>query len=158
MFFLNFLVHLLSMWSVLDPQILYEGMHDDYTSDHLLADYLENLKCDLYDYYNTHYANQVPFTSQPTVPVTATASLFKAQGSPQKVNFTSRYRKKAVVVDKLTAYFSLSWEDFSSCSPVRWWFNKCRDFPNLFHLAHDILSIPGMSLLYVVISWLNDSL
>lgn len=133
-------------------------MRDDYTGDHLLADYLEDSKRDLYDYYNTHYANQVPSTSQPTVPVAATASLFKAQGSPQKVDFTLRYRKKAAVVDELTAYFNLSREDFSSCSPVKWWFNKRGDFPNLFHLVRDILSIPGMSLLYVVVSWLNDSL
>ncbi len=128
-------------------------MHNDYTGDHLLADYLEDSKRDLYDYYNTHYANRVPSTLQPTVPAAAMASLFKVQGSPQKVDFTSRYRKKAAVVDELTAYFNLSQEDFGSCSPVKWWFNKRGDFPNLFHLAHDILSIPGTSL---VVSWLND--
>ncbi len=119
-------------------------MRTDYTGDHLLADYLEDAKRDLYDYYNAHYASRVPSSHQPPAVISSTASLFKPQGSPQKVDFTSRYRKKTVVVDELTAYFNLPQEDFGSCSPVKWWFNKRGEFPNLFHLARDILSIPGM--------------
>ncbi len=120
-------------------------MRDDYTGDHLLADYLEDTKRDLYDYYNSHYAGQVPSSHQPAIPTPPTAALLNPQGSPQKVNFTSRYRKKTAVVDELTAYFNLPHEDFGSCSPVKWWFNKRGELPNLFNLARDILSIPGTS-------------
>ncbi|KAK0439278.1 uncharacterized protein EV420DRAFT_1651060 [Desarmillaria tabescens] len=69
----------------LDPHISYEEMHDDYTGDHLLANYLKDAKRDLYNYYNT----------------------LCWSSSPQKVDFTSRYWKKTVVVDELTAYFNL---------------------------------------------------
>ncbi len=143
--FFLFSVHVLTNCSsVLDPRISYEGMQDDYTGDHLLADYLEDAKHKLCDHYNAHYANRVPSTSPLTVPTPTTASLFKPQGLPQKLDFTSRYWKKTAVVDELTMYFNLPWEDFGSCSPVKWWFNKCDELLYLFHLAHDILSIPGM--------------
>ncbi len=141
---------------VLDPRISYEGMRDDYTGDHLLANYLEDAKRDLYNHYNTHYANRVPSTSLLTALTPTTAILFKPQGSPQKLDFTSRYRKKTAVVNELTAYFNLPQEDFGSCSPVKWWFNKRGDFPNLFHLAHDILSIPGMCQVFSTSACMNN--
>ena len=52
----------------------------------------------------------------------ATDAVSAADGSPSKVNFTSRYKKKdRVLRDKLEEYFKLLCEDFDSCKPVQWW-------------------------------------
>jgi hypothetical protein len=63
--------------------------------------------------------------------------------SPQK-NFTARFKRKTkVVVDELEEYFKLEPEDFDLCNPIQWWMGRRAQFPNLFWLARDILSIPG---------------
>lgn len=59
-------------------------------------------------------------------------------------DFTKRYCVECCVAfDELRDYYSLSHEDFNTCDPVQWWFAHKAQFPNLFHLAHDILTIPG---------------
>ncbi len=35
-------------------------------------------------------------------------------------------------------------EDFDFCDPVMWWYKQRTQFPNLYCMAHDIMSIPGM--------------
>ena len=30
-----------------------------------------------------------------------------------------------------------------SCHPIWWWYSNCHQFPNLYHLARDVLAIPG---------------
>ncbi len=46
--------------------------------------------------------------------------------------------------DELEEYFKLPREDFDLCSPLEWWVGRQAQFPNLYCLATDILSIPGM--------------
>ncbi|KAF8220804.1 hypothetical protein L208DRAFT_1331640 [Tricholoma matsutake] len=54
-------------WAALvDPRISYEGMKLDFAGDHSLATYLESSKSNLYDYYETHYADKHPALSQVT--------------------------------------------------------------------------------------------
>ena len=64
-------------------------------------------------------------------------------GSPQK-NFMARFQRKRGPVDELSEFWNLSQEDFENCDPVQWWYGRRAQFPNLYRLAHDILSIPGM--------------
>ena len=65
--------------------------------------------------------------------------------SPSKVNFTLRYKKKDTSLrDELEEYFKLPREDFDLCKPLKWWVGRRAQFPNLFCLARDIFSIPGM--------------
>jgi len=43
-------------------------------------------------------------------------------GSPSKVSFTSRYKKKEQQKhNELEEYFKLPQEDFDSCKPLQWW-------------------------------------
>jgi hypothetical protein len=73
------------------------------------------------------------------------AVLPAADSSPSKVNFTSRYRKKdRVLRDELEEYFKLPCEDFDACKPVQWWVGRRAQFPSLYCLARDLLTIPGM--------------
>jgi hypothetical protein len=65
-------------------------------------------------------------------------------GSPQKVDFTARYKRTLHrVVDELEDYFKLQQEDFDTCQPLDWWWRRRAQFPNLYRLAHDVLAIPG---------------
>ena len=65
-------------------------------------------------------------------------------GSPQKVDFTSRYRNlPQAFTDEVQEYFKLPRENFDTCDPLRWWAGRCSQFPNLSHFARDFLSIPG---------------
>jgi len=43
-------------------------------------------------------------------------------GSPSKVNFTSRYKKKDQLssCDELEKYFKLPHKDFDACKPLQW--------------------------------------
>jgi hypothetical protein len=42
--------------------------------------------------------------------------------------------------------FNLPHEDFASCDPVKWWTVRQAQFPNLWRLARDLMSIPGACL------------
>jgi hypothetical protein len=45
-----------------------------------------------------------------------------ADGSPSKVNFTSRYKKKnQLSCDELEEFFKLPHKDFDTCKPLQWW-------------------------------------
>jgi hypothetical protein len=35
-------------------------------------------------------------------------------------------------------------EPFDSADPLKWWYTHKDQFPNLYHLAQNILTIPGM--------------
>jgi hypothetical protein len=61
-----------------------------------------------------------------------------------KVNFTARYKKRSnTLIDKFKEYLKFLQEDFDICDPIQWWAGCHAQFPNLFHLVHDILAIPG---------------
>lgn len=67
-----------------------------------------------------------------------------SRGSPQKVDFTSRYKKHARSFDQFDEYFRLPLEPFDGCDPIQWWVSRRAQYPSLSHLALDLLSIPGM--------------
>ena len=103
----------------------------DYANDPELLKYLESTKLLLHAHYNEYYANHAHSlnTSSPTVPSAL-------DGSPSKVDFTSRYKKKDHQLhDELKEYFKLPFEDFDTCKPLEWWVGHRAQFPNLFCLA-----------------------
>jgi hypothetical protein len=116
----------------------------DYAGDYSLATYLKSSKSNLYDYYETHYADKHPAPSQVTCSVPGqSADVLAPPHSPQK-NFTSRFQQKAkAAINELDEFFKLPQEDFDTCNPIHWWMGRHAQFPNLFWLARDILCIPG---------------
>ena len=134
---------------MLDPRISYDGMRADYTNDDTLAEYLENSKSTLFDYFHKYYMNKAtPGTSPSSTPSpllvpSPSQSTSSTLGSSKK-SFTARYRRKdKPAVNELEEYFKLPLEDFDACDPIRWWVSWRAQFPNLYCLACDILCIPG---------------
>jgi hypothetical protein len=67
-----------------------------------------------------------------------------SNGSPQKVDFTFRYRNlPQAFTDEVQEYFKLPRENFDTCNPLQWWASCRSQFPNLLQFAKDILLIPG---------------
>lgn len=123
---------------MLDPRISFEGLKQDSEDDPSMMEHLEASKTRLEEHYHASYAHVTPRPAPQAVIPASTPS------SPQKVNFTSRYRKaQQSHVDELEEYFKLPQEDFDACDPVQWWGGRRAQFPNLSRLARDILSIPG---------------
>ena len=147
-------LHVLIMISVLDPRISYEALQEDFAHDATLLAQLESSKLNLRLHFNTNYnlprnsSNSIVFhppqhhlsfwTSEPT----STAS--NPNSSPQK-NYTARYSQKHAAVDKLTEFWNMPQENFETCNPVQWWQQRRAQFPNIYCLARDIFSIPGIS-------------
>jgi hypothetical protein len=130
---------------VLDPRISYEGLLADYAQDaDLLAD-LEKAKSALHTFYHDNYSGFTsstdkhhPASDSTTVPASV------QNGSPQKVDFTARYKRtNRRISDELEEYFKLGQEDFDTCRPLDWWLGRRAQFPNLYRLSRDILAIPG---------------
>jgi hypothetical protein len=136
--FSSFVVYL-----VLDPRIMYEGLKSDFESDPFLIKDLDRAKKQLQAYYRTnHAARAQPQQSQSSSSIASRNS--SSVGSPEKVNFTSRYQKKdRVVVNELEEYFKLPREDFETCKPLQWWSGRRTQFPNLYCLVRDVFSVPG---------------
>jgi len=133
---------------VLDPRISYEGALQDYADNPVLLEYLEETKALLHTHYNKNYANQHTHSVQESVVHDGNTSGFNS-----KVNFTSRYKKKDQLSrNELEEFFKLQREDFDSCNPLQWWVGRKAQFPSLFCLARDLLSIPGMFLFPYVLA------
>ena len=134
-------------YSVLDPRIMYEGLKEDFTNEPELLAHLEASKKKLQQFYQKQYSRrpQSPNTSTSNnLPSTRTTTSTTVSGSPQKVNFTSRYQKRdRIAVNELEEYFKLPREDFETCEPLQWWRGRRSQFPNLYRLICDIFSIPG---------------
>ena len=125
---------------MLDPRISYEGLKEDYAQDADLLTDLEKAKSALHTFYHDNYSN---ITSSTDKRSSTTAPLIQ-NGSPRKVDFTARYKRtNRRVSDELEDYFKLGQEDFDTCRPLDWWWGRRAQFPNLYRLARDILSIPG---------------
>ena len=138
--FEGYLVTHQPIFLVLDPRISYEGVCGDYMDDPDLLSYLDSSKTTLHAHYIQHYSGRASSLSRSTNPTQSTSD-----ESPSQVNFTSRYKKKdATLRDELDEYFKLPREDFDSCEPLKWWVERHAQFPNLYCLARDVLSIPGM--------------
>ncbi len=137
--------------TVLDPRISYSGLKSEYSDDKELDQYLEQAKHDLRQHYLDNYASTASVAAPVPNPVVRTPSASAAplfgQGSPQKVSFTAHYKQgPRWSSDEMNEYFVLtqSCEDFDFCDPVSWWYKHHGQFPNLYHLARDMMSIPGM--------------
>lgn len=122
---------------------MYSGLKDDYTSDSSLLDYLESAKSDLSLHYTLYYAHTTADPPTQSISSTSNASISK-QAGPPKFNFTARYKKRdRHTSDELEEYLKLHPEDFDSCDPFEWWLGRRAQFPRLYRLATDVLSIPG---------------
>ena len=134
---------------VLDPRISYDRICEDYADDQDLLIYLESTKSMLHIHYIEHYSSRAGSLSQSTGnSVQSTMS----DESPSKVNFTSQYKKKDTLLrDELEEYFKLPCEDFDRCKPLEWWVGWRAQFPNLYCLARDIFSIPGMFIFFALL-------
>ena len=110
---------------------------EDYT---LLCMHLEESKVKLEDHYWANYAKPI------SVPVTAQSSISSISAhSPQKFDFTSCYNKCIHLnTDEIDKFFKLPPESFT-VNPIQWCAGHHAQFPNLSHLARDILLIPGVS-------------
>lgn len=134
--------------AVLDPRISYTALKDEFADDLDLADHLEDAKTKLQTYFKQHYpqANSSLSATGPSlssVPSTSTSSIMNSSGSPQK-NFTARFQRKRTSPDELLEFWSLPQEDFETIDPLKWWLGRRAQFPQLYCLARDIFSIPGM--------------
>ena len=117
----------------------------DYEDDISLTEYLESAKLSLHTYFSSNYAGKHVAPSHSSFAHSSTTTVQShLDSSPQKVNFTARYRKAPrASVDELEEYFKLPREDFETCDPIKWWLGRLSQFPNLFVLARDLLAIPG---------------
>jgi hypothetical protein len=89
--------------------------------------HLDQAKDQLRRYYQDNYVTSQPASATPQPTATETFS-----GSPQKVNFTARYKKRpATLKDELEEYYRLPLEDFDTCDPIQWWMGRRSQFPNV---------------------------
>jgi hypothetical protein len=129
--------------AVLDPRISHDGLKADFYHDTDLLEHLEQAKTSLSEHFHENYANKARRVAP--VPITAPSHSTNQSASPQK-DFTARYRvQRRSVADELRDYFNLPREDFLLCDPVQWWVARKAQFPNLFGLARDLMTIPGLS-------------
>ena len=56
-----------------------------------------------------------------------------------------------MVVNELDEFYKLPQENFDSCKPLEWWLGRRSQFPNLYHLTHDLFSIPGMFINFLML-------
>lgn len=140
------IIYLTTVFQVLDPRISYEGACEDYANDADLLEYLKSAKSSLRAHYEKSYASHSHSLNLSTSSLTNSANDDDINESPSKVNFTSRYKKKdSISRDELEEYFKLPREDFDTCRPLEWWVGRQAQFPNLYCLARDLLTIPGKS-------------
>lgn len=145
---------------MLDPRISYEALKHEFEDDRTLLEQLEASRLALRSRFakytsppqtvdssgSTHLsATPSESFSMLSSSVTSRSGLNSNTGSPTK-NYTARFQRKRAAIDELTEFWSLPQEDFQSCDPVRWWYGRRAQFPKLYHLARDILSIPGIFL------------
>jgi hypothetical protein len=94
---------------------LYEGLKNESEGNDSMLEHLEASRAKLEKHYHTHYTNSTPpcLAPSPTMAISTPSS-------PQKVDFTLRYRKSASL-NELEEYFKLPQEDFLTCDSVKWW-------------------------------------
>jgi hypothetical protein len=126
---------------------MYEGLKADCASDPSLLAHLDESRSKLKSFYEQNYSRRHSQSSilRPSQSLSSVSSRNSSVGgSPEKVNFTSRYQMKdRVMVDEFDEYCKLPREDFECCKPLQWWLGRRSQFPNLYRLVCDIFSIPG---------------
>lgn len=121
---------------------------EDYQDDQDLVDYLESSVLDLRMHYQRHYQASTSHDSLagPIQLTQVTLSWALSSKNQWAVNFTARYSKREQLDhDELEEYFKVDQEPWELCNPLEWWVGRHTQFPNLFQLAHDILTIHGTS-------------
>ena len=119
-------------------------MAKDYrTEPDLLAD-IEKSKAFMVEHFKLHYP---PVSNDTETPATA-PTVPAGNGSPQKINFLSRYATTGSFSNdwnELDEYFRITVQpvDFEQ-DPVEWWHARRHQFPCLYRMARDILCIPGI--------------
>ena len=119
--------------AVFNLRITYKGLKLNFANDPLLLVDLNKSKSYLYDYYNKYYA------TLPASPRNTNNTHLKPSSTS---DFTLHY--DLIIpgsIDKLEEYFKIKCK---KCNPLRWWRGQCEDWPNLYHLACDILCILGL--------------
>lgn len=134
---------------VLDPRISFKSLAKDYEREpDLLAD-IHKSKSDMADFFKLEYPGSEE-SNTPSAPASALPPL--ADGSPQKIDFLSRYTSTStagnVNRDELDEYYRITMQpvDFS-VDPLEWWHARREQFPRLYRMTCDILCIPGNWLL-----------
>jgi hypothetical protein len=120
---------------VFDPRITYEGLKLNFINEPILLADLDKSKSLLHEYYNKYYAAS-PAPSKDTNNVRSKSS--------STLDFTARYESIVPdTINELEEYLKIKHKHFKRCNPLRWWRSQRKDWPNLYHLACDILCIPG---------------
>jgi hypothetical protein len=127
-------------------------LKEEFDDDNNLSSYLENTKSKLQSYFKQKYpapslqpTSISPAPSLSSISFPSMSTISSASGSPQK-NFTTRFQHKCTSPNELLEFWSLPQEDFDIIDPLQWWLGRRAQFPQLYCLAHDIFSIPGMKL------------
>jgi hypothetical protein len=131
---------------VLDPRISYAGLRQDYLSDPELHADLEKAKVALKNHFLANYISS-PSSSRATSTIPDdTVHNTSPQKSPQKFDFTSRYKRRgpSTAESELENFFAVTsigqaWET----DPLLWWASQRDQYPHLYRLARDVLCIPG---------------
>ncbi|KAF7798312.1 hypothetical protein EIP86_009533 [Pleurotus ostreatoroseus] len=136
------------LWAcLLDPRISEEGLKAEASTD---VDYLKEIeesKAALKLYYEENYVHVNAAAVEPL-----RTDLDPVTRSPRKFDFLKRYKDTVSMTspsDEFAAYFRLRRAAFDEQGePLKWWATNRHQFPTLARLARDILSIPGMYIVY----------
>ncbi|HEV7738099.1 MAG TPA: hAT transposon family protein [Chlamydiales bacterium] len=93
------------------------------------------------DYYHAHYSGEAARNPDGNLDGATPNSML----TPKKIKFWGRFTvdQDDEMRNELEDYLLLPPEDFMTCDPIAWWGSRAAQFPNLCHLARDILCIPG---------------
>jgi hypothetical protein len=118
--------------AVFDLRITYKGLKLNFMNDALLLMDLNKSKSCLREYYNKYYA---------ALPAPPRDTNNPHPNPSSTSDFTSCYNSILPdSIDELEEYFKIK---HKKCDPLRWWRGQHKDWPNLYHLACDILCILG---------------
>ncbi|KAF5324671.1 hypothetical protein D9611_004416 [Ephemerocybe angulata] len=122
--------------ALLDPRISYQGLRSSFSDDPSLLTFLDDSRLKLENHYHDMYEPFLPSHPPPTTSTTHTPSF--------AFDFMAAFQQApAPTSSEIDSYFRLPIEDFRTCDPVQWWHKQRFQFPRLYKLARDILSIPG---------------
>ena len=132
---------------MLDPRISYETLRQEFADDSDTMAHINSCKEHLEQHYRQYYQPHDSLGGAASQAMASGSTL--VSGSPMK-DYTARYknRKRNTSTDEFVDYFSQPSVDWD-CDPIWWWAERKNQFPNLSKLARDIMSIPGMQLIYV---------
>ena len=109
---------------VLDPQIGYAALKDDYADDEELLDSLCQSKAALEMHFNQFYAGH--HTSPLTNSTLHQSSTVSMSGASQPHDFTVHFQKHPQTLEsEVKEFFKLLPQDFQSCNPIHWWYSNC---------------------------------